>query len=659
MEMVLYLEYYNIHLSVKIMKREYTHTRYFSIVLLLLLIIVPMQSIFGEELAQSRAAEQSPLKLTGLPDSGNFNYVTIADMNKDGFDDIIAGSGGYPGDSPGGLYVYINKNGASFTDSSKGLPGPGNDFFGSVQVIDIDGDSNLDIIAAYESHWSQGNNKGIGIWLGNGGVGGTMSFTTAKSPINTDSFDSAYCADINNDGELDLATGGASGLFAWEGDHSTGSLSWNEAKSGLPTSGEYTGVVLGDINNDNRLDLVAGSYNSQGISIYLCSSSGSISWSEGHTQTNLIHSGNTFGMSLTDFNGDDNLDIVAGIRGGMKAYLGNGNKGSRNSWWKEISKGLPTSDDYYQIAIEDIDSDGKLDIGSKFKVWSNSGNMDDKDSYNWEVLDLGISESKSVGLTINDLNNDDFQDIIGCGWGIGIRAYALYIENEPPTDVYYKIYGTVTDQQNALTLPEATVRIDTNGIHTQTTNQGQYEFEVVDGIYEITVTLFGYRAAKKIVEVSGTDKKVDFQLIKITDVTGSEYILNGQITEESTVQPIQDITIELQPGDFFTTTDNQGYYSFTLTNGSYILKINADGYESLTVNIEILGNDFIKNVALKKETVEPSDNDNSDTDGNEDSDNDESGDNNIFLFIGLLIAVVVVIIVIALAYLIRKRGDLN
>jgi hypothetical protein len=362
----------------------------------------------------------APTELTGLPDDGNYNYIAYGDVDKNGYLDIVVGAGGYPGEEPGGLYVYLNQNGDSFTDGSSGLPGAGNDYFGSVQVIDIDGDSNLDIMAAYEGRWSNGNDNGIGIWFGNGGSGGSMTWSEATSPATSGSYDSAYCADIDGDDNLDIVGGSSSGIHVWKGSHSGKTLSWSEAQTGLPTSEEYTGVTLGDVNNDDRLDIVAGSYSGNGISIYLCSGSGAISWSDGHTDTDLVSGGNAFDMYLTDFNDDGDLDLISSVRGGIRCYLGNGNSGSKDTWWEDVSSGLPTHDDYYQLAVEDINGDGKIDIGSQFRVWSNSGSMSDSGSYSWEELDLGISESSEIGLAICDLNNDGIMDIAGCGWGSGV-----------------------------------------------------------------------------------------------------------------------------------------------------------------------------------------------------------------------------------------------
>ena len=641
----------SIHTNYKLNSISHRNKIYYLISVVIILILL----LIGNPSAGLTTSE--PDKYTALPNTGNYNFVTAADMNDDGYDDIITGAGGYPGGDPGGLYVYLNLNGQTFVGSSEGLPGTGKNYFGSVQAIDINKDSNLDLIAAYESRWSKGDDNGIGIWFGNGAKGDTLTFTEANSPATSGSFDAAYCADINNDGILDLVGASAKGIQAWEGHHSGSTLSWTEISTGLPTSGEYTGVVLGDINGDGRLDIVAGSYNSRGISVYLCSSSGSVSWTEGHEDTNLIYSGNTFDVQLVDFNDDTKLDLVASIRGGMRAYIGNGNVGDRKNWWTDISSGLPTSGDYYQLAINDIDKDGKLDIGCNFNVWSNGGSMNGASDYAWEKRDLQLSETESVGLCVVDLNKDGYNDIIGCGWDLGVRAYNLYIsspkpEPEPPEEKFYKIQGTITDQQVGIKLANAIVRVDLESLKYTTLSDGKYDFELKNGTYELTVTADGYKAAKKIIELSGEDIVVNFQLLANSDIPESEFTLTGTIKDDTNDHPLNNVELELQPGDLKTQTDETGRFELTVSNGSYVLTITAQGYETETMNLDINGQDIIKDVALSTESLPPDEpneldyQDEPDEPNENENENTETGFDPMAITLIILIGVIIVVLIV-------------
>jgi hypothetical protein len=504
-----------------------------------------------------------------------------------------------------------------------------------VQVIDIDKDSNLDIIAAYESRWSGGNDNGIGIWFGNGGSGGSMAWSSATSPTTSGSYDSVYCGDIDGDDALDIVGGSGNGIHAWKGSHSGKTLSWIPAQTGLPTSDEYTGVTLGDVNNDDRLDIVAGSYSGNGISVYLCSSAGAISWSDGHTDTYLLSGGNTFDMYLTDFNGDSNLDLVGSVRSGIKCYLGNGNSGSKDTWWEDVSSGLPTSGDYYQLAVEDINNDGKIDICSQFRVWSNSGSMSVSGSYSWEEFDLGISESSEIGLAIGDLDNDGNPDIAGCGWGSGVNAYTLEVSSQVE---YYFIRGTVTDADSDSPLPGVTVSTDVGGYEDTTDTAGEYELNVSSGSYQLTATFAGYNEASKIADVSDADANIDFQLHE-TSVDPEEYTLSGIITDSDSGDPLAGVTATLIPGGHSTTTNELGQYSFNVPNGSYVLTAVIDSAPAETANIEVNGNDVSRNFELTQPQQPPDDNDDGDT----------------LSTILLLEVVIVVIILVLLGFIIKSK----
>jgi len=405
----------------------------------------------AEEVKGENLDETDIVELTGLPETGNYNFVTLADVNKDTYLDIIAsgaGEGGWRGYAPGGLHVYLNQNGSSFIEASNGLPRPGDEFFGSTHgsltVVDIDNDSNLDIVAC---EFLTREDLPITIWLGNGGSGGSMKWTMAAAPEMLSSWYAVSCGDFDGDGQIDLVASCQDGLYAWRGNHSPGVLNWTKARSGIPDYLDHmSGITLADVNKDGRLDIVAGSERDIGVSIYSYSASGDISWTEAHSGTALIERGVVWDVFLTDLDGDSNLDMIASTDMGIKAYLGNGNSGDRSTWWVDVSWGLPSSGTYYQLDVGDIDNDGKADISSSLQVWSNSGKMTDASSYSWVEVNIGLSEIFTVGNSLGDLDLDGNTDIVSCGWEEnfpGIHAFTSLMsgtvvpaESPVATDTY-------------------------------------------------------------------------------------------------------------------------------------------------------------------------------------------------------------------------------
>ncbi len=411
--------------------------------------------------------EADILELTGLPDTGNYNFVTLADVNKDNYLDIIAsgaGKGGWRGHAPGGLHVYLNQNGSSFIEASNGLPKPGDEFFGnthgSLTVVDIDNDSNLDIVAC---EFLTREDLPITIWLGNGGSGGSMEWTMAAAPGMLASWNTVSCGDIDGDGHIDLVASSQDGLFAWRGDHSPGDLHWTDARSGIPDYLNHMGgTTLADVNNDGRMDIVAGSERGIGISIYTNSASDDISWTEAHSGTSLIDRGVVWDVFLTDLDGDSNLDLIASTDKGIKAYLGNGNSGDRSTWWVDVSMGLPSSGTYYQLDVGDIDNDGKADISSSLNVWSNSGKMRDSNSYSWVEVSIGLPEVFTVGNSLGDLDLDGNTDIVSCGWEENLSGIHAYTNLKVDTVVLAE--RPVETDTDMIRVTEADGSIDGNGV---------------------------------------------------------------------------------------------------------------------------------------------------------------------------------------------------
>jgi len=390
--------------------------------------------------AGSGGGGDGPQELSGLPDIGNYNFVTLADVNNDTWPDIIAsgaGRGGYFEAAPGGLHVFLNRNGTSFINGSHGLPGSGDEHFhathAQLQLVDINNDSNPDIVAA---EWLSHQHEGvISIYLGNGGSGGSMNWTRAKGPGLLGSWSGVACGDIDGDGHLDIVAGGAYGLNVWKGNHVQGDLNWTDASSGIPDSVHHvSGIQLADVNHDGRLDIVTGLEEGPGVQIYTCSETGAISWTEAHSGTPIADIGIVWDIALTSLDGDAHLDLIASGKNGIRAYLGNGNVGGRSAWWYDVSDGLPSSGTYYQLAIDDIDNDGKLDIGSALQVWSNTGNMANPDTYSWEGVGTGLSGDVSVGTAMGDLDLDGNMDIVCCGWETNYPGIHAFTDLTPGSD---------------------------------------------------------------------------------------------------------------------------------------------------------------------------------------------------------------------------------
>ncbi len=347
----------------------------------------------------------------GLPTAGEYYGVRFGDVNNDGKLDVAA--------QRSGMHVYIGDGLGNFAEQSNGLPMSG----GATDIIlaDFNNDGNLDI-------------AGLGLYLGNGGQGGVVSWVADSSP---GSWNAATAADVNLDGKMDIIAGTPSGVGVWTGDGGvSGNIVWTDSSVGLPNLGNYWGAAIGDIDHDGKPDIVCAD-RFDGIKAWTGNgqTGPSSQWTDAYTGTGLPISNPYANVDLGDVNNDGNLDIVSTALyapgNGVKIWLGNGGAGS-SMVWTENSFGLDTTTDgYLGVSLRDVNNDGNLDIfsthyqGEGLKVWLGDGGAGG--SMDWTEVSSGLPTGSYVDVDAGDYNNDGKVDFV-VSLNNGVEVW----ENERP-----------------------------------------------------------------------------------------------------------------------------------------------------------------------------------------------------------------------------------
>ena len=256
------------------------------------------------------------------PEEGNkysgTEVAAVGDINADGCPDIVAAAS-----EDGGFSVFLGdctgRNWKEATDS--GLPNPDRPEPGGwaggwamdVQLVDMNGDGRLDVVASYYS--------GPRVWRGDG-KGHFQD--TSKGLLKTDLggvYRRLSIGDINGDGRPDFAI--ANSINGAEAYLQNADGTWQGPIDMMPDlKGGAESVALGDLNGDGKLDVAIGgtlvaspaSANPPyGLFVRLGDGKGGFV----NGPSNLPRTGlePIWGIRLVDINRDGRLDIVVATGG--------------------------------------------------------------------------------------------------------------------------------------------------------------------------------------------------------------------------------------------------------------------------------------------------------------------------------------------------------
>ncbi|WP_207425024.1 FG-GAP-like repeat-containing protein [Pedobacter sp. SYSU D00535] len=222
----------------------------------------------------------------------------------------------------------------------------------AVAVTDIDQDGKPDIVV------TNGGEKSFSIFR-NTSTNGTVSFAdkvdfaAGSSPV------SLAIADFDGDGKPDVAVGSMTSttIDIRRNESSIGSISF-AGSTYVNASAYLLSLAAGDLNNDNKPDLIAANDLTHTVSVIKNTSTiGSISFD---AKADYPTGKNPRGLALNDLDGDGLVDVaVANFSSNSISVL-------RNTSTSSISLAetldLPTGQQPSSVALADLDNDNRTDI---------------------------------------------------------------------------------------------------------------------------------------------------------------------------------------------------------------------------------------------------------------------------------------------------------
>ncbi|GAB3872207.1 VCBS repeat-containing protein [Hymenobacter segetis] len=282
----------------------------------------------------------------------------------------------------------------------------------SVAVSDVNGDGRPDIVTANLIGSS------AGVLLGQVG-GGFAAVSTYPTGANSNPR-SVVVADINQDGRVDLVTanyysnsagvllGQAGGGFAAVSTYSTGI--------------GPAGVAVADVNSDGRLDIVTSNYNNGtgAVGVLLGLASG------GFAAVNSYSAGGNFpnDVAVADVNGDSRLDIVTANNGtGTVGVL----LGQVSGGFATVST-YPSGSDLRSVAVADMNGDGRRDIVTTNSSAGTVGVLLGLASGGFAAVSNYLTATirdYPIGIAVADVNGDGRLDIVAANSGNGTAGVLL------------------------------------------------------------------------------------------------------------------------------------------------------------------------------------------------------------------------------------------
>ena len=374
--------------------------------------------------------------------------------------------------------VSISNNNLYFTEHAISDSADGAQ---SVYAVDVDGDGDIDVLAAANLA------DDITWWENTATFTISPTWTTYSINSAADGVESVHAADIDGDGDLDVVAAlYGDNEVAWYENDGSPDAGWTKH-----TVKDYTGngmadAFVADIDDDGDLDIISAEGSGDKILYHINDGTpGNGVWT---TETVLSGSDADGALSVyvADIDDDGDLDIVAALFIGSKSiWIENDGSPNDGGWTPHDVYASDSDKEPYDIDVGDIDGDGDLDIveadqGNKVRWYENDGTPESGD---WSSTRIKGALSGAFSVAIADMDNDGDLDVVSAAYSGNTVSW--HLNDGSPGDAIWTTYTVATPTKPTSVFP---IDIDHDGdidivscAETGTSSNGKVRWYVNDG----------------------------------------------------------------------------------------------------------------------------------------------------------------------------------